>query len=192
MDETNLLSLIRPWLDNICQITTKTLQWRFAKKFGNQTVPWSMPSIFLEFHAHAWGHTNMCHSHIVHTHYYTFWTPYVPSIIRTEKERGRGSSRYPSRILWWVQSIYPISICMTLAMYRYTYCITLHHYGTVLFTCSPLTSYNCTSALSTIRWTATARRPACWPFILVSVKIEPKEKCHPNSKFFYSLHHINF
>jgi hypothetical protein len=32
MDETNLLSLIRPWLDNIYQIKTKMLQCPFCKK----------------------------------------------------------------------------------------------------------------------------------------------------------------
>jgi hypothetical protein len=32
MDETNLLSLIRPWLDNICQITTKFATVSFCKK----------------------------------------------------------------------------------------------------------------------------------------------------------------
>jgi hypothetical protein len=32
MDETNLLRLIRPWSDNICQITTKKLQYPFCKK----------------------------------------------------------------------------------------------------------------------------------------------------------------
>jgi hypothetical protein len=37
MDETNLLSLIRTWLDNIYQITTKTVQYPFAKKFCIQT-----------------------------------------------------------------------------------------------------------------------------------------------------------
>jgi hypothetical protein len=31
MNETNLLSLIRPWLNNICQIITKKLQYRFEK-----------------------------------------------------------------------------------------------------------------------------------------------------------------
>jgi hypothetical protein len=39
MDETNLLNLIRLLLDNIYQITTKTLQYRFTKNFGIQTVP---------------------------------------------------------------------------------------------------------------------------------------------------------
>jgi hypothetical protein len=32
MDETNLLSLIRPWLDNIYQITTKIVTVQFCKK----------------------------------------------------------------------------------------------------------------------------------------------------------------
>ena len=31
------LSLIKLWLDTDWQITTKTLQCRFAKNFGNQT-----------------------------------------------------------------------------------------------------------------------------------------------------------
>jgi hypothetical protein len=34
MDETNILSLIRPWLDTNYQITTKVLQLHFAKNFA--------------------------------------------------------------------------------------------------------------------------------------------------------------
>jgi hypothetical protein len=36
MDETNLLSLIRPWLDNICQITTKIATVLFCKNFASK------------------------------------------------------------------------------------------------------------------------------------------------------------
>jgi hypothetical protein len=36
MDETNLLSLIRPWLNNIYQITTKVLQYHFVKKIASK------------------------------------------------------------------------------------------------------------------------------------------------------------
>jgi hypothetical protein len=36
MDETNLLSLIRPWLDNICQITTKRTTVVFCKNFSSK------------------------------------------------------------------------------------------------------------------------------------------------------------
>ena len=35
IDETNLLSLVSPWLDNIYQIQTKVLQCQFSKKFWN-------------------------------------------------------------------------------------------------------------------------------------------------------------
>jgi cytochrome c oxidase assembly protein Cox11 len=44
MDETNLLSLIRPWLDNICQITTKNATVPFYQKFCMQTGPESTSS----------------------------------------------------------------------------------------------------------------------------------------------------
>jgi hypothetical protein len=40
MDETNLLSLIRPWLDTNCQITTKIAIVSFCKNFWNWTGPY--------------------------------------------------------------------------------------------------------------------------------------------------------
>jgi hypothetical protein len=39
MDETNLLSLIRPWLDNICQITMKRATVPFCKKILDLNRP---------------------------------------------------------------------------------------------------------------------------------------------------------
>jgi hypothetical protein len=42
MDETDLLSLIRPWLDTNYQITTKRATWSFYKKFYNWTSRWAL------------------------------------------------------------------------------------------------------------------------------------------------------
>jgi hypothetical protein len=39
MDETNLLNLIKPWLDNIYQITTKSATVPFCKKIPDLNRP---------------------------------------------------------------------------------------------------------------------------------------------------------
>jgi hypothetical protein len=45
MDETNLLSLIRPWLDTNYQITTKIATVSFCQKIWNWTGPKSLIDI---------------------------------------------------------------------------------------------------------------------------------------------------
>jgi hypothetical protein len=53
MDETNLLSLIRPWLDNICQITTKSATVPFCKFFSSKRSLRSFTCRFFEQEAVA-------------------------------------------------------------------------------------------------------------------------------------------